>query len=147
MLQKKKITRKRNREYKKVFHKLILFIIIFGVTLTLLMISFGGDTHKLLSPISYILDVKGVNVPQTKSTIELKKALNDKKIIFSEIKVSSTGAYLVKLKTGEDVVLSSKKDLGKQLSSLQVIYSRLTMEGRGVRKLDFQYDKPVVVFK
>lgn len=149
-LTKRKITRKRNREWRKFFKKVALFLIVFGITLTSLTLLTRNNNTGLLSPLSFAKSLgqkQGGGEEESLDTTKLKKALAEKKFAFSDIKVSSDGAYMVKLKTGEQLILSSKKDLTKQLSSLQVIYSRLTMEGRGVRSLDFRYDKPIVVFK
>jgi len=52
----------------------------------------------------------------------------------------------VELRDGGELILSSKKDLENQLSSLQLILSRLTIEGKKLKKLDFRYDNPVVSF-
>jgi cell division septal protein FtsQ len=144
--QKRKITRKRNREWKQLSKKILIFISVFCITLGFLFIIFRESSH-LMTPLSLIKAQKAAVVESTQDTSVVKKALDAKKIEYDEINVSSEGAYMVRLKTGEDVILSSEKDLAKQLSSLQVIYSRLTMEGRGLRKLDLRYDKPVVVFK
>ena len=123
-------------------------MVVFGITMSLLVIVFNRQSKQLLTPLASVV-VKSNKKLQVESiaTAELKKELQAKKILYDKIKVSSEGAYMVKLKTGEDIILSPDKDLKHQLSSLQVIYSRLTMEGRSLRKLDLRYDKPVVVFK
>lgn len=147
MLQKKKLTRKRNREWRKFTQKLLIFFVVFASTLGILLLAFNKGNGDLLSPLSFANIISKKPVTVSSDTSEVKKILEAKKIAFDDIKVSSEGAYMVRLRTGEDVILSPKKDLSKQLSSLQVIYSRLTMEGRSLRKLDLRYDKPVVVFK
>jgi hypothetical protein len=45
-----------------------------------------------------------------------------------------------------EVILSSKKDIGSQLSSLQLMLARLTIEGKKLKVLDFRFDNPVVSF-
>ncbi len=62
------------------------------------------------------------------------------------ISQASNSAYLVRLQTGEELVLE-EKNYSKQISSLQQIFSQLTMEGKKVGRLDLRFDKPVVVFK
>ena len=146
MLQKKKITRKRNREWRTFFRKILIFIVIFAGTLGLLLVISRQPVTGLLSPLSFAKDVS-LDKVVIQDTAEVRKALKEKEIEFDDVKISSDGAYMIKLTTGEDLILSPKKDLDKQLSSLQVIYSRLTMEGRGLKRLDFRYDKPIVVFK
>ena len=62
------------------------------------------------------------------------------------ISQASNSAYLVRLQTGEELILE-EKNYSKQISSLQQIFSQLTMEGKKVARLDLRFDKPVVVFK
>lgn len=144
---KRKITRKRNREWRSFFKKIGIFSLVFAATLVALLLVFRADHQGVLSPISHATNNKVLSPRELQGVADVKKALENKKIAFEDIKVSSSGAYVVRLRTGEDIILSHKKDLSQQLSSLQVIYSRLTMEGRSLRKLDLRYDKPVVVFK
>lgn len=44
------------------------------------------------------------------------------------------------------VYLDSKKNLASQISSLQLILSRLTIEGKKFKKLDLRFDKPIIEF-
>ncbi len=81
------------------------------------------------------------------STKQLEMLLLSAKIPFSEITIASDSSYLVKLSSGEDVVFSPKKKIDLQVSSLQLILSALTIEGKGFRRLDFRFEKPVVEFK
>lgn len=53
-------------------------------------------------------------------------------------------SYKIVLKDGSEVILSSQKDLKSQLSSLQFILQRLTMEGKLFTQLDLRFDKPVI---
>ena len=76
----------------------------------------------------------------------LKKALKDKSIGFSSVELKDS-LYIITMEDNELVTLSAKKDIITQISSLQFVLSRLTMEGRQFRTLDLQYDKPIIVFK
>jgi hypothetical protein len=76
----------------------------------------------------------------------IKKALTDRSIAFSSVEIKDS-VYIITLENGEHVTLSAKKDIITQISSLQFVLSRLTMEGRQFRTLDLQYDKPIIVFK
>ena len=58
----------------------------------------------------------------------------------------SDGSFAVTLQDGGEVILSSKKDIGSQLTSLQLVLSRLTIEGKKLKRLDFRFDNPVVEF-
>ena len=76
----------------------------------------------------------------------IKKALKERSITFTSVE-NNDSQFLIKLENGGNVTLSAKKDIILQISSLQFVLSRLTMEGRQFRTLDLQYDKPIIVFK
>ena len=44
------------------------------------------------------------------------------------------------------VVLSEKKPIDSQMSSLQLTIHQLTMEGKDYHSLDFRYDRPVISY-
>jgi len=78
--------------------------------------------------------------------INLENTLIQKKIPFANATANLDGSFAVNLLDGEEVILSSKKDIGSQLSSLQLMLSRLTIEGKKLKILDFRFDNPVVSF-
>jgi len=51
----------------------------------------------------------------------------------------------IELKDAGKVYVSSTKDLGIQISSLQSILKQLTINGKGFKLIDFRFDKPVIV--
>ncbi|MBP9719152.1 MAG: hypothetical protein KBD46_01680 [Candidatus Levybacteria bacterium] len=61
--------------------------------------------------------------------------------------MSTDDSYKVVLKTGEKVTISQKKPLDIQISSLQLISSRFTIEGKHFVSLDLRFDRPVLVPK
>lgn len=77
---------------------------------------------------------------------EIKSLLKEKSISYSTVE-NTDSLYIIELENGSEVTLSAKKDIIMQISSLQFILARLTMEGRQFRKLDLQFDKPIIVFK
>ena len=77
---------------------------------------------------------------------EIKALLKEKSIAFTSVE-NRDAFYIIGLENGAEVTLSAKKDIIMQISSLQFILTRLTMEGRQFRKLDLQFDKPIIVFK
>jgi hypothetical protein len=83
---------------------------------------------------------------KTSKLIILENQLAKKKINFVSTIASSDGSFIVKFNDGGEVILSSKKDIGSQLSSLQLILSSLTIEGKKLKVLDFRFDNPVVSF-
>lgn len=78
---------------------------------------------------------------------ELEDVLLRNNVSFSRIEYASGSSILVTLKSGEEVILSSQKPIAQQISSLQVIISRLTIEGKHFARLDLRFDKPIVVLK
>lgn len=99
-----------------------------------------------ISPLSITgLEDKTIVSPYQNETIKKELILNG--IAYSQIVSSSDSTYLIYLKHGEEVFLSSKKDIKTQISSLQFILSRLTMEGKSILRLDLRFDKPVITLK
>lgn len=76
---------------------------------------------------------------------ELEKTLQDKKILYTGIYRSKEGFYIIKLQEGGEAWISPQKDIDTQISSLQFILSRLTMEGKQFSRLDLRFEKPVII--
>lgn len=76
-------------------------------------------------------------------TAKLKK----NNISFASISSFSEGGFFIKLGAGEEIILSSQKNIDVQISSLQLILSRLTIEGKRFSRLDFRFDKPVITLR
>lgn len=134
-----KRVRKGNSSFKK---KLFVFFLSIMFFLSLFAAyHYVSISKHIISPL-----------PQNKamyhnSTEELKVLLKKNNISFSSVIASSDSAYLLIGPQGEEIVFSSKKNLGFQVSSLQLILSRLTIEGKGFKRLDLRFDKPVIVLK
>jgi len=62
-------------------------------------------------------------------------------------KITSPYSLTVWLKDGEEVVFSLKKEIQIQVDSLQFILSRSKIEGKGVKRIDLRFDKPVVNYE
>lgn len=139
MFQRKRLLKKEKakEKSKNIFLFLIIFFVIFLIGEYLYFnFSFGKATY--LNPIA-----------KNKISIVLtvEKKLDDAKILFTDVSQNQDGSLSVKLKDGGEVILSSKKDIQSQISSLQLILSRLTIEeGKKLKNLDFRYDSPVVSF-
>jgi hypothetical protein len=98
----------------------------------------------LISPI--ILSFTQDSGNDDKYLAELEKNLQDKRISYSAINKLSNST-LIKLTNSGEVIISSQKDLSTQISSLQYLLARLTMEGKDFTRLDLRFDKPVIVFR
>lgn len=89
----------------------------------------------------------GTNKEKGQEEKEIEKLLKQKSIAFSEIRKESSQQYKIDLENNGEVIISSKKGIAEQLSSLQVVLSRLTMEGKKFKRLDLTYDRPVIVLQ
>ncbi|HZJ18353.1 MAG TPA: hypothetical protein VFD45_01900 [Patescibacteria group bacterium] len=91
---------------------------------------------------------KPVSSPVSKKELytikELQKNLNEKNIRYVKITNGDDLSFYVDLRDGGQAILSLNKELETQISSLQLILSRLTIEGKRLKKLDFRFDKPVI---
>ncbi len=105
-----------------------------------------------VSVLSYILSskVKIIN-PIAKSQVRyktgsLEEELSKNSIQFSKIEVATDSSYLVFLKDDGVVEISKDKNFSDQITSLQLISSRLTIEGRKFKRLDLRFNEPIIVF-
>lgn len=142
MLKLLKMFRSRRLLKKDRSKSKLKFIFIFFVAVLLILIGaeflyFKFNKVTLISPLAII---------KTSSLAALENTLQKQQIHFSTVIVNNDGSYTVKLTDGGEVILSSKKDIGSQLSSLQLMLSRLTIEGKKLKILDFRFDNPVVSF-
>ena len=132
---RRKLRREKNKYRVKILFAglLILTLIIVAAEFAYVNLSFGKNTF--ISPIA--------KESKSKSAL-LENTLDKNKILFSSVDVASDGSYAVSLKDSGEVILSSKKDIQSQLTSLQLILSRLTIEGKKLKKLDFRFSNPVI---
>jgi hypothetical protein len=138
MFQRKRQLKKDKKEnrIKFVFKALVtLLILLFVIEFAYLHFSFGKITY--LSPIAQ-------NKNSQNSLLENK--LQKANISFIALSSNPDGSSTIMLKDGGEIILSSKKDIGSQISSLQLILSKLTIEGKRLKILDFRFDNPVVSF-
>lgn len=143
---KKNNRRTRNRIRKLSFLLIPLSIILSGICIWLILILLNL-IHKPLY-ISPLTDrILHVSNHQDQFKYDLQAALQDKKIFYSNLKQTSSNFYEIRLANSEIAIVSSQKDLNTQISSLQYILSRLTMEGKQFSRLDLSFDKPVIVLK
>jgi len=130
---------KLKRKGKFFFIKIIFPVFILLILLTFLLyklLAFPIFNKPIISPL-------GQNKPSRVSNLEvlLKKA----NVPFSSV-TSSSDFYIIILSGGGQVIMSSKKELAVQISSLQLMLNRLTIEGKRIKSLDFRFDKPIINF-
>lgn len=79
--------------------------------------------------------------------LDLEGELRKKNIAIANSPVASDSAVLVQLAGDNTYVLfSQNKDVSAQVSSLQIILNKLTIEGRKAQKIDLRFGDPVVVY-
>lgn len=135
------LPKRKNRKSKSYFKYLGIILTLLGFSLIL------SSTFIFLSP--YILGNSFVSpLPKNSKskTQDVRALLASQKINVSSFSVATDSSYMVVLKDGGTVILAPGKDLAAQVRSLQIILSRLTIEGKRFKILDFRFDKPVVSF-
>lgn len=147
MLKKRSPDRKKKRIVKKI---LVISCIAIGVVGLLSTGVYFLIMHKLQQPnyISPLASIGFVQARQKDSKVELvKKELKKHNIEYTSVQQEKDAVLTVKLKDGGIVTFSSQKDIMTQIASLQYILSHLTMEGKLFTRLDFRFEKPVIVLK
>ena len=133
------------RQFKKEKSKqrtrfIIWFLIVFFIVslfTVFLYFNFSFGRNVYISPVAK---------NKSSKTIFLENELEKAGITFTSVVQESDGSFEVKLKDESKVIISSKKDIKQQLSSLQLMLSRLTIEGKKLKILDFRFNYPVVTF-
>jgi len=136
MFRQRRLLKKEKLKVKiKSVFVILVVLLITAIGLEFLYFSFANVS--VISPLA-----------KNKSSMlnNLESRLSQEKIPYAGAMVNTDGSFTVKLLDGGEVILSSKKDIGSQLSSLQLMLARLTIEGKKLKTLDFRFDNPVVSF-
>lgn len=140
------LTAKRQQKNRRQF--LIRFYII--LTVVLLGVASSYFTAlKLFGKSGYVSPLAKIAQALDNSDKDInliKDSLNSQKVEMGSVKKENQ-SYVITLKNNEIIILSTTKDLKQQLSSLQFILSRLTMEGRRFSRLDLTFDKPIILLE
>ncbi len=142
---REKIKRKKNLRKNQKFEKVFIIIVVV-VSIVLGIGSFFlfqqiNSSYKYLSPLANSSSMTDESREVKKSQVE--ELLLKQKIKFDSVSASSS-AIIVQFEDDSVAILSTKKEMKKQISSLQFILTRLTMEGRSFTRLDMRFDKPVI---
>lgn len=147
MWSRKRVLKKNRRAVNK---KKILYASLVSGVLGIALIGVGVVVveHEPLyiSPLplfhSFVSDASGEDAVKT-----IKTFLQKHDIEYESVTVKESQNYEIKLKSNGTILLTSEKSVAEQLSSLQLILSRLTMEGKKFIRLDLRYDRPVIVLR
>ncbi|MDO8583177.1 MAG: hypothetical protein Q7R51_01465 [bacterium] len=132
MLQK----RRSARSVKKRTFIYIAFLFFLVFTGVLVRYIFFSKSLLFISPLG-----KG-NI----DTAKIEKILKNNNISFSDLTILSDSLYGLKIQNNGEVKISSKKDIDKQISSLQKILRELTIEGKPFKSIDFRFNEPIISF-
>lgn len=77
---------------------------------------------------------------------KIEKLLLDAHIAYTFVSRGLDSSYVVELLGGGQIILSSQKNIQRQISSLQAMLKELTIKGIRFKSIDFRFDKPVVIF-
>ncbi|OGH37967.1 MAG: hypothetical protein A3B44_03365 [Candidatus Levybacteria bacterium RIFCSPLOWO2_01_FULL_38_21] len=131
--------RKIKRKGRSFFIKIALPILVLLI-LSALLLYFLPTLSLFKKPI-----ISPLAKNKSSQTPNLETLLKNAKVPFVSIS-QSADYYIVMLSDGGQIFISSKKDLTSQISSLQLIFNRLTIEGKRIKSLDFRFDKPIIKF-
>ena len=100
----------------------------------------------------FISPITGINNQDAK---KIETLLIDAQITYASISLQADSTFVVKIQDGGpaspslggEVILSLKKNIDKQITSLQLILKQLTIDGRKFNRIDFRFDKPLVVYE
>lgn len=145
--QLKKVPHK--RKIRNISQKIILLVSVFFATLVFLTgvyLIITLPPHQVFSPLA-LFGQKFQDISLSDAQAKKIQILLDKySIAYTEIQPAESNADLIKLKDGEELILSNTKDLEQQITSLQLIMRTLTIEGKRFHRVDFRFDNPVVTY-
>jgi len=131
------------KKHKRRIISFVPFVLLVGVLLLIISVAFYYTSKIIISKRQNF--VSPVSLTNDKD-LSLQSLLYKNNVPFSDVKVASDSSYIITLKDGSEVDFSSKKSTSSQISSLQLILSRLTIEGKKFKKLDLRFDKPIIEF-
>ncbi len=146
---KNKFNKRRSRFF---IRKLIIYIIsFFGIFLFCLglLFLFTRQQKLLLNPVKFAVTQiqNAVNYINTDVAVNQTKSLLDKhNIAYKSVTVNKQNDIVVELDSSGEAILSPGKDLPTQIASLQVTIAHLTIIGKRFVRLDFRFERPVVLF-
>lgn len=137
---------------KKQRNRFVVGLIFLFVLLGVIILTTIKNVDKTLLPRFFTnpFTKKEITTPLPKNdpTFEIEEILRQKNIKFEDNAISSGSAILVKLTPPQDIEVwfDSRKDLSVQVSSLQIILNKFTIEGRKARKVDLRFSDPLVIY-
>lgn len=140
LIQKKRHFKRNTKKSNQSFLIVLSMLIILMISGSFLFLLYFNSKRSYISPVSSVFG-KSLNI-----TEEVGGILESRKIHPLSIRIASEGAVIVLLENDSETIFSSSKPIEDQVSSLQRIESRLTIEGKAFKKIDFRFDNPVISF-
>lgn len=147
-----RITR-RTTQKRIGFRNIFFFVSLFGAFLLVIVTIFFSipTILRYVTQKGYVSPLSAAYGPQEALGNAMTEDMVRKKLHEANISIRSIDSFddgfIVLLEGKEKVILSRKKPLGDQISSLQLISSRLTIEGKHFASLDLRFDRPVLLPK
>lgn len=135
---------KEKQKNKKTFHRFLV-----GLILLLLLggVAFYGIFKNIdIRKPTFFKKELIIPVPSNDPLKELESRLSRENIPINFPLMATESGISATLSEGGQIIFSREKDFNSQVDSLQIILSRLKIEGKKVKKVDFRFDKPVVVY-
>lgn len=147
------------KKFKREFYKKIpylffslLLLCAFAFIIFYFSKTFISKHNFFISPLARnkntnnIANIKEGSIEDSLYNQRFQALLIRNSISFLKVDVASDSSYIIFLKDNGEVHMDSKKNLQPQISSLQLILSRLTIEGKKFKKLDLRYELPIIEF-
>lgn len=131
------------KKHKRRFTKQVPYLIS-GLVLFIIFSVVAASASYMFARRTEVVSPLAKKTSYNPDSIEGQLSKNN--IQFSEIKIATDSSYLISLKDEGVVNLSNNKDIQEQITSLQLILARLTIEGKKFKRLDLRFDKPIILF-
>lgn len=138
LFHKRRVNKYSPKQSLKTLLIIILFVGFISTLFSFFYINFYINTYGFISPLSD---------NRESLLVKVEEELERFNIPFGKVTANSDGSLTVKLRDESEIIFSSKKNVLSQITSLQLMLSRLTIEGKKLKSLDFRFDNPVVSFK
>lgn len=147
MWSKKRLLKEEKKKRSRKFYLLsVISSGLIGIVLMVVGILLIMNEPLFTSPLPMLMSWGSENVKEDVQK-SIEKILKEKSIEYTVVKKESADRYSIQLQDNGLVFINPEKGVTGQLSSLQVVLQRLTMEGKKFKRLDLTYDRPVIVLQ
>ena len=123
-----------------IFLSFLIFVLVFGLACGIWW--FIRMHASLLSPLPKAVVAKNEN----HLLDQIQSLCTKQNLSCQDIVIHTDQTATMTIDGGEIVILSLRKDLTSQITSLQLTSKQLTMNNKRFRRIDFRFDKPVLTY-